>query len=134
VVLVDTSAWIFKRSTDAILELVDDDSLAICPPVLQELLQGAFDAGRMNRVRRIADESSILDSPVPLARFEFAGEIYRTARARAITIRSSNDCLIAAIAMHNDVLLLHGDRDFERIAELFPLRARNLIPSASRSR
>jgi len=87
----------------------------------------------MNRVRRIADESSILDSPVPIERFEFAGQIYREARARAITIRSSNDCLIAAIAMHHDVLLLHGDRDFDRIAELFPLRARNLIPSASRS-
>lgn len=72
----------------------------------------------------------MLDSPVPLARFEFAGEIFRTIRARSFTIRSSNDCLIAAIAMHHDVTLLHGDRDFDYIARFFPLRARNVIPSA----
>lgn len=87
----------------------------------------------MNRVIEIESSSAMLDSPVPLARFEFAGEIFRVARAKAFTIRSSNDCLIAAIAMHHDVLLLHGDRDFDYIAQFFPLRARNVIPSASRS-
>jgi hypothetical protein len=111
-----------------LLGRADDDPLAICPPVIQELLQGAWDQGRMNRVYTIAESSVMLDSPVPIERFEVAGEIYRVARARAITIRSSNDCLIAAIAMHYDVLLLHGDRDFDYIAQLFPLRARNIIP------
>ena len=132
-VLVDTSVWLLQKPSDEFLTLIRDQRVAICPPVVQELLQGAYDEPRMNRVDEIAGNSGMLDSPVPLARFEFAGEIYRTARARAITIRSSNDCLIAAIAMHHDVLLLHGDRDFDRIAELFPLRARNVIPSASRS-
>ena len=87
----------------------------------------------MKRANEIADNSVMLDSPVPLARFEFAGEIYRIIRAGSFTIRSSNDCLIAAIAMHHDVTLLHGDRDFDYIAQFFPLRARNIIPSASRS-
>jgi len=32
--------------------------------------------------------------------------------------------------MHHDVLLLHGDRDFDHIAQLFPLRARTSSPSA----
>jgi predicted nucleic acid-binding protein len=76
----------------------------------------------------------MLDSPVPLARFESAGNLYRIAREKSFTIRSSNDCLIAAIAMHHDILLLHGDRDFDAIAQLFPLRARNVIPSASKAR
>lgn len=88
----------------------------------------------MNRVHAIAVSSVMLDSPVPVERFEVAGEIYRVARAKSFTIRSSNDCLIAAIAMHHDVLLLHGDRDFEYIAQLFPLRARNVIPSAPAAR
>lgn len=87
----------------------------------------------MKRANEIVDNSVMLDSPVPLARFEFAGEIYRIIRGRSFTIRSSNDCLIAAIAMHHDVTLLHGDRDFDYIAQFFPLRARNIIPSASRS-
>jgi hypothetical protein len=116
------------------VDLADDESLAICPPILQELLQGAWGQGRMNRVQTISDSSSMLDSPVPIERFEVAGEIYRVARAKSFTIRSSNDCLIAAIAMHHDVLLLHGDRDFDYIAQLFPLRARSVIPSAPAAR
>ena len=133
-VLVDTSVWLSKSSVNPVLELADDESLAICPPILQELLQGAWNQGRMNRVQAISDSSIMLDSPVPIERFEVAGEIYRVARAKSFTIRSSNDCLIAAIAMHHDVLLLHGDRDFDYIAQLFPLRARSVIPSLPAAR
>ena len=43
----------------------------------------------------------LVDLPVPLNRFEVRGEIYRSLRVRGITIRSSNDCLIAAIAILN---------------------------------
>jgi predicted nucleic acid-binding protein len=133
VVLVDTSAWLLQKPSDAFLALTRNQPVAICPPIVQELLQGAYDQQRMNRVNVIASGSEMLDSPVPLARFEFAGEIFRVIRAASFTIRSSNDCLIAAIAMHHDVTLLHGDRDFDYIARFFPLRARNIIPSASRS-
>jgi predicted nucleic acid-binding protein len=134
VVLVDTSAWLLQKHVDVFFALTRYQPVAICPPVLQELLQGAWNHDRMNRVKLIVRTSVMFDSPVPLARFEFAGEIFRTIRAGAFTIRSSNDCLIAAIAMHHDVPLLHGDRDFDYIAQFFPLRARNVIPSASRSR
>jgi predicted nucleic acid-binding protein len=134
VVLVDTSAWLLQEPPDDFLALTRNEPVAICPPVVQELLQGAYDQRRMNRANEIAGSSLMLDSPVPIARFEFAGEIYRVIRAGSFTIRSSNDCLIAAIAMHHDVTLLHGDRDFDYIARFFPLRARNVIPSASRSR
>ncbi|HEX3069296.1 MAG TPA: PIN domain-containing protein [Thermoanaerobaculia bacterium] len=133
-VLVDTSVWLSKNSVEALLDLATKEVLAICPPVVQELLQGAHDEARMKRMRTIVSNSEMLDSPMPLARFEFAGDIYRIAREKSFTIRSSNDCLIAAIAMHHDVLLLHGDHDFDYIAQLFPLRARNVIPSASAAR
>lgn len=116
-----------------LLRQANGGPLLICPPVVQELLQGAHNEQRMSETNAIVDSAEMLDSPVPIARFEFAGEIFRVARAKAFTIRSSNDCLIAAIAMHHDVLLLHGDRDFDYIAQFFPLRARNVIPSASRS-
>jgi hypothetical protein len=50
---------------------------------------------------------------------------------RGITIRSSNDCLIAATAILNRIELLHADRDFDYIAEITNLQARNINPSAS---
>jgi predicted nucleic acid-binding protein len=133
VVLVDTSAWLLDEPPDDFLRLIREEPVAIWPPVVQELLQGAYDERRTSRVNAIESSSAMLDSPVPLARFEFAGDIYRVIRAASFTIRSSNDCLIAAIAMHHDVTLLHGDRDFDYIVRFFPLRARNIIPSASRS-
>jgi predicted nucleic acid-binding protein len=133
VVLVDTSAWLLREPPGAFLDLIRNQRTAICPPVVQELLQGAYDQRRIKHVNEITENSAMLDSPVPLARFEFAGEIFRTIRAGSFTIRSSSDCLIAAIAIHHDVTLIHGDRDFDYIARFFPLRARNIIPSASRS-
>jgi predicted nucleic acid-binding protein len=69
--------------------------------------------------------------PLPLSRFEYAAEIYRSLRVRGITIRSSNDCLIAASAILNGIELLHADRDFDYIADITNLQARNINPSAS---
>lgn len=53
---------------------------------------------------------------------EEAAHIYRVCRRAGETIRSMNDCLIAAIAIRNDVPVLHRDRDYDAIARHFPLR------------
>jgi predicted nucleic acid-binding protein len=42
--------------------------------------------------------------------------MYRSGRRRGLTIRSSADCLIAAIAIENRVPVWHKDRDFAAIA------------------
>ena len=133
-VLVDTSVLFLRKRSAELFRLADEGPIAICPPVVQELLQGAHSEQRLTETLAIIENSVMLDSPVPIERFEVAGDIYRAARAGAFTIRSSNDCLIAAIAIHHDVLLLHADRDFDYIAQFYPLRARRVIPSASAAR
>jgi len=50
--------------------------------------------------------------------------LYRAARNRGLTVRSSVDCLIAACALRHDLDVLHRDRDFEAIAHVSPLRTR----------
>jgi len=50
-----------------------------------------------------------------------AAAVYRGLRKRGITIRRTNHCLIAAVALTFDVPLLHAV-DFDRIARVFPLR------------
>ena len=37
-----------------------------------------------------------------------------------MTLRSPNDCLVAACAVEADEPLLHADKDFERIASIEP--------------
>ncbi len=47
---------------------------------------------------------------------EGAAQIYRRLRRKGITIRKSNDCLIAWHAMENKIPILHKDRDFDKMA------------------
>ncbi|HET8582858.1 MAG TPA: PIN domain-containing protein [Jatrophihabitans sp.] len=53
---------------------------------------------------------------------EEAASIYRGCRAHGETVRSLTDCLIAAIAIRNDVAVLHRDKDYDTIARYFPLQ------------
>ncbi len=48
--------------------------------------------------------------------FERAADIYRSLRRKGITIRKPIDCMIAAVAIENGLLLLHNDRDFDELA------------------
>jgi hypothetical protein len=52
-----------------------------------------------------------------------AAKLYRAGRKRGVTIRSLVDCLIAAIAMEHGAVILHKDRDYERISEYAPLKS-----------
>jgi predicted nucleic acid-binding protein len=55
-----------------------------------------------------------------------AARLYQACPAAGVTIRSTIDCFIAQLAIEHDLVLLHGDRDFERMAEVAPnLRLRS---------
>jgi hypothetical protein len=127
VILVDTSAWIdFFAGRDLAhvqkLEhfIRDNRDLALCGIVLTEILQGIADNGIYRRVRRYLRPLIML--PMPERVFVRAAETYRELRSRGITIRKTNDCIIAATALHHRCKLLHCDRDFEAFGEYFRLR------------
>ncbi|WP_223838634.1 type II toxin-antitoxin system VapB family antitoxin [Nocardiopsis deserti] len=52
--------------------------------------------------------------------FHHSAGIYREARSRGKRIRKLYDCLIAAVALRTDAVLVHCDRDFDHLAEVFP--------------
>ncbi|WP_232832058.1 PIN domain-containing protein [Nocardiopsis sp. FIRDI 009] len=52
--------------------------------------------------------------------FIHSAALYREARAKGKTIRELHDCLIAAVALRTDAVLVHCDRDFDHLAEVFP--------------
>ena len=128
-ILVDTSVWLFDRRRFRLEDVVKLEEIAVCGPVIQEVLQGT-EVHRLAEARAALLNCHILSVPLPLDHFEYAAEIYRTARIRAYTPRSPMDCLIAAIAILNHVPLLHADRDFDYIAKVANLDARNVTPSA----
>ncbi len=121
-VLVDTSIWLeIERDRYEFPKSVDRRHIAICPPIAQELLQGARDAERYEVAWNIILSVRMLDDPMPLETFESAAEIYRACRADGYELASPFDCLIAACAIRNRAPLLQRDGDFEKIAEVAPL-------------
>jgi predicted nucleic acid-binding protein len=54
--------------------------------------------------------------------FEAATTIYRMCRAQGVTPRGAIDCMIAAVALRNDAVLLAADRDIVRIAQVMGIR------------
>ncbi len=127
VVLVDSSIWLeVTRGRLDLHSMVNERDIAICPPIAQELLQGALDAESHEIAWNIIFAARMLDDPIPLDRFEEAAYIYRRCAWKGHVIASPFDCLIAACAIQNRVPLLQRDGDFERIAEIAPLK---LLPT-----
>jgi predicted nucleic acid-binding protein len=122
-ILVDTSIWIDLINGKLIVN--EPDVLLrfrTTGPILQEVLQGL----RQNRKADSFKESFLaiprLCDPMTWDIYEQAAEIYREGRRRGLTIRSPIDCLIAAVAIENDMPVWHRDRDFPAIASFRPLK------------
>ena len=127
-ILVDTSAWIdFFAGRDLLhvqrLEhaIEENHDLALCGIILTEVLQGIADNRSYRRVRRYLRPLIML--PMPERVFLLAAETYRELRNRGVTIRKTNDCIIAATALHHRCELLHADRDFDAFGEHFRLKS-----------
>ncbi|MFM7486247.1 MAG: PIN domain-containing protein, partial [Cytophagales bacterium] len=55
---------------------------------------------------------------------ENAASIYRLLRAKGVTIRKPNDCIIAFYAIQFKLELVHNDADFDKIAKHTSLKTR----------
>ncbi len=128
-ILVDTSAWIEVlrgRHRERFASLAPNREIVTCLPVIQEVLQG-FDNLAVQRVARAAlNDIPAIEEPLTRPVFEEAISLFLAARRTGLTVRSGADCLIAACAIRNDALLLHVDRDFEKLTQVSALRALNL--------
>jgi predicted nucleic acid-binding protein len=127
-ILVDTSIWVaLSRMRREEIDRGQFVQFATCGPVIQEFLQGVRSDLRAEQFQADFLRQPILSDPVPCGTFRAAAEIYRLGRKVGHTLRSTMDCLIAAIAIENCVMLWHNDRDFETIAGFTALRQRRLI-------
>ena len=127
-ILVDTSVWIrwFRGGT---IDRPNPDQMArvaTCSPILQEILQGFKDIPLFGQIRSELLALPRVTDPVPIEAFLEAAEIYRLSKRKGFTIRSSVDCLIAAIAIRHGVPIMHADRDFDTIARFTSLRIAKL--------
>ncbi len=125
--LVDTSVWIDflrNRHTKAVgrLRAILDDQIVfgISGVIYQELLQGAASKMDFLRLKAYFGSQRFFHPKDLKSTFLNAAHLYFDCRQAAITIRSTIDCLIAQIAMEHGLILLHSDRDYERIQKVRP--------------
>ena len=128
--LIDTSAWILglKRNSsnqikNILTEILDKDQSATTGIIILELLQGT---------RTKKEYTEILSDLSALHYFEVNKEIWERASQLGFDLRRmgktipSTDLLIASIALHYDLILLHADNHFEKIQEHADLKTKNL--------
>lgn len=123
--LVDTSVWIEllrrgKKPSKNLVSRIED--FVTCPPIVQEIFQGLRQGQESEYFASLFSSLPCVASPVPIERYIEAAELYRSGRARGLTVRSSVDSIIAAIAIKESLTVLHKDRDFLQIAKYSGLK------------
>lgn len=126
--LVDTSVWIdfFNGYVSAESERLaraigDGEPVAVPGIVLTEILLGLRTDAEASRIADLLLAFNIVAEPT-LIDYQEAARIYRVCRTRGTTIRSTIDCLIAQLAIRDQLPLLTRDRDFHAISRHCPLQ------------
>jgi predicted nucleic acid-binding protein len=124
-ILVDTSIWIdFIRQKDNARtrtlrhELEGAAEIVTCPPILQEVLQGARNDADFKRLNKLFASVPMIDTSNGSRCAVAAAGLFARCRWRGLTLRSAFGCTIAQIAIENDAILFHHDRDFLHIAQV----------------
>lgn len=127
-ILVDTSVWIdFLRGRDTIHrsilhDLIEtDENLCITGIILTEILQGIKDDKTCEEIKEYLTEFPFFD-PTGIDTYVNAANLYRKCAKKGKTVRKTIDCIIAAIAIENDLIVLHNDADFYHIAKCTDLK------------
>lgn len=121
--IFDTSVWIdFLRNksnppSDLLTSYIEkNDQVLLTPTILQEVLQGIRDDAKYEHIKDIFSYFTTLQLP-PIHAAVGAAGLYRSLRKKGVTIRKSNDCLIAFYAIEFSTALVHLDSDFDLITK-----------------
>lgn len=127
--IFDTSVWInFSKGIENPQALMLEDYLKnsprlifLTPTILQEFLMGLRTEKDIFKYQSQFSYLNLLKPDWEKTSIS-AAKLYFDLRKKGVTSRKSTDCLIAQIAIENNVLLVHNDTDFELIAQNSPLR------------
>ncbi len=123
-ILVDTSIWVdvFRDESQArrkaLLAALAGEEVALTRFTQIELLQGCRDEKEWQLLKAYLDCQDYVEASATT--WEDAARIYFDLRREGLTVRSPMDCCIAQLALENDLMLFHRDRDFRVIARARP--------------
>ena len=121
-IIADTSVWVdyfrgqYSPETEFLDQQLNDDLVAIGDLILLEILQGFKSDRAYNLARKtllLLEQNDFLGKAPALR----AAENYRKLRKKGITIRKTNDVIIASYCIENKLSLLFSNRDFLPFAQ-----------------
>ncbi|MBI4668404.1 MAG: PIN domain-containing protein [Elusimicrobia bacterium] len=128
--LIDTSAWLFALGPKAVptiklkvISLVENNLAAITSPIFFELISGARTEEEASRLENYL--SALHSFPFAAGDWVQAAVWTNNLRRRGLSIKTV-DALIAWKATRHNLILLHADSDFNRIARYAHLRVESL--------
>jgi predicted nucleic acid-binding protein len=116
-VIVDSSVWIdflrgsFSAESAWLRRAISRTEIGLTTLIFSEVLQGTANDRRFRETREYLMDFPIFegcDRRIAVA----AAQNFRTLRSRAVTVRSTIDCLTATFCIQAGYHLLHRDRDF----------------------
>lgn len=127
-ILVDSSVWIDyfngrkTRATDWLDTALGSELLVMGDIILTEVLQG---------FQRDEDCTTAKSLLLTLPFMEMVGRElaiesamnYRLLRKKGVTVRKTIDVMIGTFCIHNDISLLHSDKDFEPMQKYLKLKS-----------
>ena len=125
-ILVDTSVWveIFRDKTGNIVKAfqktIGSDNYVMSRFNQLELLQGARDQNEWEMLEDYLSTQYFLEATQDT--WSKAARIYFELRRKGFTINSPVDCCIAQVALEYGAILLHRDKDFEKMAPVIGLK------------
>lgn len=91
--------------------------IASCDIVIMELLSGTRSKKEWDAISGLMNRTRLL--PVrPLFDYQVGASLYKLCRRNGFTPSSTNDIMVAAVAIGKDVPVLAADEDFVRIASI----------------
>ncbi len=129
-IIVDSSVWIdfFNgKETPAVAKLdslLGVEPLAIGDVILLEVLQGFRSDAQVKKARSLFDSFDVFAMLGEQAAVN-AANCYRQLRQRGITIRKTNDVIIANFCITQGHSLLFSDKDFLPFVNFFQLKQIN---------
>ena len=130
--LIDTSVWIsvFRDRSGQIRQqletLIANRELLLTRFTQLELLQGSLNEQEWALLSTYLEAQDYVE--LTSSSWQEAARIYYDLRRQGLTVRSPIDCCIAQVALENNLLLIHNDRDFETIAQVRSLQHRRFQP------
>lgn len=125
--LIDTSVWIDylrdkeNTATELCCSILDKKiPFGITSIIYQEILQGASSTESLTQLQNYFKSQRFFHPLHSIESYESAASIYFLCRRKGFTIRSTIECLIAQTAIEHNLILLHHDKDFEKIKHIAP--------------